>query len=124
MTDSQGFEYPISFTRPSRIPIRVAVTVTTSEPGLTPVNAEELIRQYIVDYARYGGEGNDAGFPPGVNVIRSRLFTPINRVPGHRITSLKIGTSSGSLVEQDISIAWNQVSTWDATNITVMIEQQ
>ena len=122
-TDAQGFEYQISFTRPVKIPIFVSVTVTVSTPGLIPQNAAELIKQRIIDYARYGGEGNDAGFPPGTGVIRSRLFTPVNGIPGHGITDLKIGTEAESLAEQDISIAWNQVSEWIADNITVTVNQ-
>ena len=122
ITDIQGCEYEISFTRPAPVPVFVSITVEASRPGVIPQDAEDLIKQYIIDYARYGGAGNDVGFPPGTDVIHSRLFTPVNMVPGHRVTELQIGTVPGNLAEQDISIAWNQVSVWSEDNIEVTIQ--
>ena len=119
--DAQGEEYAISFTRPTQIPIYVSVTVEASPPGILPQDAEALMKQYIVDYARYGGAGNDIGFPPGMEVVLSRLYTPVNMVSGHRVLGIQIGTSSGSLAAQNIPIAWDEVSEWDVENITVTI---
>lgn len=117
--DTQGVAYPISFTRPVDVPIYINISLTIENRTLFPDNFQDLIRQYIVDYAQYGGEGNEDGFPPGEDVIRTRLYTPINRVPGHSIDSLTIGTSLAGMTEADIAIAWDQVSRFAPERITV-----
>lgn len=61
------------------------------------------------------------GFAPGVDVIRTRLYTPVNEVPGFKINSLKIGKHSQGLSEADIDIAWNEVAIFKESNITVDI---
>lgn len=61
------------------------------------------------------------GFAPGVDVIRTRLYTPVNEVPGFKINSLKIGKHSQGASEADIDIAWNEVAIFKESNITVDI---
>ena len=64
------------------------------------------------------------GFPPGEDVIRTRLYTPINSIAGHEIILCEIGTEQGSLAEENILIAWNQVATFDVDDITVTVRGQ
>ena len=119
--DSQGQSYTIRFSRPDEIPVHVALDITVTDRALFPDDGAERIRQAIVAYAQNGGEGNSYGFAPGEAVVRSRLFTPVNTVAGHRIDSLKIGASPDALSESDIPVAWNQASVWDAAAITVNV---
>lgn len=118
--DKQDIAYPISFTRPVDVPIYVNVELTIENRALFPDNYVTLVQQYILEYVQYGGEGNADGFPPGAEVLRTRLYTPINRVPGHSIKSLTIGVDPSSLGEVDIPIQWDQVSRFAADRITVM----
>lgn len=123
--DSQGISYPISFSRPVDVPVAVEVDVAiTSRPDF-PDTGQALIKQAIVDYAEYGGEGNEDGFPPGADIICSRLYTPVNSVPGHKVTRLVIGAQPEvgppDLSTDDIAIAWNQVGRFDVDRITVNI---
>lgn len=62
------------------------------------------------------------GFAPGVDVIRTRLYTPVNEVPGFKVNSLKIGKhGQGAAAENDIDIAWNQVAKFKEANIKVEV---
>lgn len=111
----------IDFYRPTEVPIYISLAITVTDSASYPENAPELIKQAIVDYAIYDQEGV-AGFPPGADVLISRLYTPINSVPGFKVDSLQIGKAAGSLSTNDISIAWNELATFDASRITITLD--
>jgi uncharacterized phage protein gp47/JayE len=123
--DDQNFAYPIRFTRPTDVQIFVNIEIETDDTF--PANGVERIKQAIVDYAAEGADsigntsGNLDGFPPGANVIRSRVYTPCNTVPGHNVTLLQIGKTVGTLAEVDLNIDWDEVSTWSTDDISVTI---
>ncbi len=120
--DAQGLSYPISFSRPEDVLISVQVDVTITSRLEFPDNGADLIKDAIVNYAEYGGEGNSDGFPPGDTIIASRLYTPVNSVPGHKITRLEIGDGASPVFSTaDIPIAWNQVGRFDVARITVNV---
>lgn len=121
--DMQGVACPISFTRPISVDIYVDVTIKITNRTEYPDNGADLIKQYIVDYAEYGGEGNTDGFPPGAEIILSRLYTPINKVPGHSVESLTIGTTAAT-TSNDIPIAWNKVGRFDVSRINVTVQAE
>ena len=108
----------IDFYRPTEVPIYISIAITVTESGLYPADAVDQIKQAIVDYAVYDQEGL-AGFPPGADVIVSRLYTPINSVPGFKVDTLLVGKSAGTLSTSDIAIAWNELATFDASRITI-----
>ena len=122
--DQQGVGYPISFSRPTPIPVYVNVIVEITNRSEFPDNGIQLIKEAIVAYAQYGDTSNTEGFPPGEDVIRTRLYTPINSIAGHEIILCEIGTEQGSLAEENIPIAWNQVATFDVDDITVTVRGQ
>lgn len=119
--DAQGIMNPIYFSRPTKVPVFIEMNLSIINSGTFPVNYEEQIDNAIISYAEYGGEGNADGFPPGVNIVLSRLYTPINSVPGHRINSLRIGTSWSNLSENDIVMNWLQVGEFSAANIRITV---
>lgn len=118
--DAQGQSYPISFSRPIEVPIYVSIELRVKNAGVFPDNYEDFIRTYILQYAQYG-VGADTGFPPGENIIRTRLYTPINEVPGHSIVSVLIGTTESVSDVEEIAIEWNQVGRFAADRITVTL---
>ena len=122
--DQQGVGYPISFSRPTPIPVYVNVIVEITNRSEFPDNGIQLIKEAIVAYAQYGDPSNTEGFPPGEDVIRTRLYTPINSIAGHEIILCEIGTEHGALAEENIPIAWNQVATFDVGDITVTVRGQ
>ena len=108
----------IDFYRPTEVPIYISIGITVTESGVFPEDAVDKIKQAIVNYAVYDQEGV-AGFPPGADVLVSRLYTPINSVPGFKVNSLQIGKTADTLSTNDIAIAWNELATFDASRITI-----
>lgn len=123
ITDNQGQVNKIKFSRPAEIEIDVQINITITNSSLFPASKEDAInqiKQNILTYAQYDLQATE-GFAPGVDVIRTRLYTPVNEVPGFKINSLKIGKHSQGLSEADIDIAWNEVAIFKESNITVDI---
>lgn len=119
-TGELGDTQTIDFYRPTEVPIYIDITITVTDSVEYPWNASDLIKQAIIDYAEYDQSGI-AGFPPGADVIVSRLYTPINSVQGFKVDSILIGTSSDSLSGNDISIDWNEIALFDADNINITV---
>lgn len=123
--DSQGVSYTISFSRPIDVLISVEIDIAITSAADFPDSGVESIKKAIVNYAEYGGEGNEDGFPPGADIVCSRLYTPVNSVAGHKVTRLVIAAvpTSGSPVfsTDDISVAWNHVGRFDVSRITVNV---
>lgn len=117
-TGPLGDTQTINFYRPTEVPIYISIDITVTDSSSYPDNAPEQIKQAIVDYALYDQSGV-AGFPPGADVLISRLYTPINTVPGFKVDSIQIGKTSSSLSANDIAIAWNEVATFSTANITI-----
>lgn len=123
ITDNQGQVNKIKFSRPEEVEIDVEVNITITDSSQFPASTEDAkkqIKKNIVSYAQYNLQATE-GFAPGVDVIRTRLYTPVNEVPGFKINSLKIGKHSQGLSEADIDIAWNEVAIFKESNITVDI---
>lgn len=120
-TGPLGDTQTIDFYRPVEKPIYIAISLTVTDSVAYPTDAETQIKQAIVNYAQYDQSGI-AGFPPGADVLISRLYTPINSVQGFKVNSIEIGTSAGSLSENDIAIAWNEIAKFDEDNITITVE--
>lgn len=119
-TGPLGDTQTIDFYRPTEVPIYIDMDITVTNSAAYPDDADELIKQAIVDYAQYDQSGL-AGFPPGADVLVSRLYTPINSVPGFSVTNLTIGTTPGVLSSADISIAWNEIAKFSVDNITITV---
>ena len=123
VTDIQGHVNKIKFSRPEEVEIDVEVNITITDSSQFPASTEDAknqIKKNIVSYAQYNLQATE-GFAPGVDVIRTRLYTPVNEVPGFKVNSLKIGKHGQGTSEADIEIAWNEVAIFKESNITVDI---
>jgi len=116
ITDSQGIPHDISFSRPTEVDIYVIVNLSvTSE---YPTTGDADVKQAIVDYAN-GDLIEGSGFGLSDDVIYTRLYTPINTVPGHEITSLFIGVSPAPTGTANLTIAPTEISNFLIANIEV-----
>lgn len=123
ITDNQGQVNKIKFSRPEEVEIDVEVNITITDSSQFPASTEDAkkqIKKNIVSYAQYNLQATE-GFAPGADVIRTRLYTPVNEVPGFKVNSLKIGKHGQGTSEADIEIAWNEVAIFKESNITVDI---
>ena len=66
-----------------------------------PADGVEQIREAVLDYL-----STNSTF--GEDIIYTRLFTPINTVPGHQVDLLEIGKTPLTLGTSNITIDWNE----------------
>lgn len=110
VVDVQGGTHTVSFSRPNALVIYISMDITTDVNF--PANGNDLIRSNIIQYfADNLGTGDD--------VIYSRLYTPINSVPGHQVNTLTIGTSPAPVGTTNIPIAFDQIASISAINIVI-----
>lgn len=114
IVDSQGFSQDIEFTRPT--PVDIVVDVILAATADYPSTGDDDIAQALVDYAN-GVLVEGEGFGIGDDVRITRLYTPINSVPGHHVTALEIGDPTLGTV--DISIDETEVARFTVGNVTV-----
>ena len=98
--DSQNFERVVKFSRAQEVPVYVSVVVSKTDNNL-PDNAQEQIRSAVVEYINSRNTF-------GEDVVYTRLFTPINNVPGHQVDSLFIGTTSSPTGTSNIIMSFDQ----------------
>lgn len=107
--DSFGYPREISFSRP--VPKNVYVSMTLTTDSNFPANGESLIKQAVVDYINTLKIGED--------VIYSRLYTPINSVPGHQIDSLTVGFDPNPTGTGNLIISFDEKSVTNTSNIVI-----
>lgn len=108
--DSQGFAHNIAFKRPDPVPVYIAINLT-KDPTY-PGSGDADIRSALVAFFQ-------ANMRIGDDVIYSRLYTPINSVKGHFVTSMFIGTSPSPTATSNISIAFDAIATLSSANILI-----
>lgn len=116
ITDSQGFPHDIGFERPNPVTIYMIINLSLNPESTQafPGDGEAQVIEKISAYAA-------TNFGVGDDVIYSRLYTPINEVPGHQIDSLFIGTSPVPVGTSNIVVAFNEISSFESLNITVNV---
>lgn len=112
IVDSQGETQSVKFKRPTETPIYINLEIT--DTGEYPDNGDALIKEALVSYFK-------TNFSIGDDVIYSRLYSPINSVTGHYVTTLEVGTSPSPSGTSNISINDISVATLEAANITITV---
>lgn len=114
ITDSQGFVHNIGLERPNPVTIYVIVNLSEDTEANTPFPGDgvQQVQDSIISYAA-------SNFGVGKDVIYSRLFTPINQIPGHQIDSLFIGTSPAPVGTSNIVVDFNEIASFESINITI-----
>lgn len=108
--DVLGNTKEVYLQRPEFVDIYVSVSVTTDEDF--PPDGVEQIRSAIFEYIRENAEvGEDVNF--------SRLYTPVNSVPGHYVDFLYLDTSPSPSSTSNISIDFDQIAKLELGNIEV-----
>ena len=110
ISDVQGFPHDISFSRPDPIVIYISMNITTDVNF--PPNGNDAIKSALIEYFT-------ANFGTGDDVIYSRLYTPINSIPGHEVVSLTIGTSPSPMGVSNINIPFDSIASISSVNIVI-----
>lgn len=109
IVDSQGVGHDISFSRPTDLPIYVEVDIVTDTTY--PAGGDDLIKQAVADYIN--------GLRIGDDVIYSRLYTPINTVPGHYITAMKVDDVFPPVATTNVTVDYYKRAVITTANIVV-----
>lgn len=112
ITDDQGFLQDIKYSRPDLVPIYFDVDISTGV-GF-PVDGVNEIKQSIANY----GTNN---FKISDDVILSQFYTPINNTPGIESIIIRIGKTPAPVGTSNITILFDELSTYDIANIEVNI---
>jgi len=107
-----GDQTLVYFERPEFIDLYVSVTITTDDefPSDGPERIKAALSQYITEQTRLGED-----------LRYSRLYTPINSVPGHFVDQLFIDTSPSPASTSNISINYDQLLKLELGNIEVNV---
>lgn len=126
--DTQNEPFVVRFSRPNPVPIYLAIEIEITDPSRFPANGLAAMKQAIIDYAEGGAPAlgvtdgfGITGFPPGSPVIRSRLYTPLNYIPGHRVNELFLGTAPAPTGEADIVVDWDDYAQFTEANISITV---
>jgi len=112
VNDSLGFPHTIKFDRPTLKPVFLIINVVQKFGW--PTTGADDIKAAIVAWSLLHQS-------IGVEVIQSRLYEPVNSVPGHSVTTLLLGFSASPTLENNLAIAYNELATFDITNIIVNV---
>lgn len=110
INDVQGFPHDVSFSRPDPVVIYISMDISTDVNF--PPNGNDAIKSALISYF-------EANFGTGDDVIYSRLYTPINSIPGHEVVSLTIGTSPSPVGTSNVVIAFDEIASLNTTNIII-----
>lgn len=112
VTDSMGNPHTLNFSRPTDVNVWVTVNLHT-RPGW-PTDGAQRITNALTAWA----VSNQS---IGEEVIHSRLFDPVNTVPGHSIDSLYIGTAAAPAGTANIAVPFDGLARFDSTRIVVNV---
>jgi uncharacterized phage protein gp47/JayE len=115
-----GQVYPVKFSRPVEVPI--FVTYILQKSTTYPSNGDDLIKSQTIDFFEGGFTIDGVPVEPmglGSVVVSSRLFTPANSVPGHRILSVLIGKTANPTSSNDVVMLPNEIPAVDLSTITI-----
>lgn len=118
ITDSQGEQQVINFSRPTPIYIWGTVALTLYSEETFPPNGQDLVADAINTY------GNNLGI--GVDVLLQRVLAQIFNVPGIASGAMQIAATNGPgdsplYGTADIPIQENEIAIFDLSRITVTV---
>ena len=105
--------------------VDINVVINVKNDGTLPPNADQLIKDTVLEFSSGDLIPEDvgfkiSGFDIGESVPYSTMFTPVNQVIGaygnSYITLLQLNGA-----QANVTIAYNQMSRWTSSNITVVI---
>lgn len=112
VNDSMGNPHTMKFSRPAATNVYVTVNLHTRAGW--PTDGVARIKAALVAWAlanqKIGGE-----------VIQSRLFDPVNGIPGHSIDSLYIGTAPAPGGTANIAVPFDGLAVFDTSRIVVNV---
>ena len=112
ITDIFDNQKEVNYQRPTFQDIYISLEVQTDSSF--PPNGAEQLRSALFDYIK-------SQSTVGQDVVYSRLYTPINSIPGHEVNSLFIGDSASPSGTSNVVVDFDQVAKIEIGNIEVVL---
>jgi uncharacterized phage protein gp47/JayE len=116
VTDSQGVNHDVHFSRPTIVEIDITATITANtdpnEDAVYPINGDDLVKAAIMEYG--------ATLLIGRDVFLSKIFTYINDVPGVIGIALSATADGGAPATDFLPIDVDELAEFDLSRITVV----
>ena len=112
VTDAQGFDHDVSYSRPDEIPIYFDLTISTNAEF--PTTGEDDIKDAIVAL------GEDE-FSIGDDVIYTRFFGAIHSVPGIDSVTMLMDDVDPPVGSSNITIDLTELATFSTTDIDITV---
>jgi uncharacterized phage protein gp47/JayE len=114
ITDSQGLEHVINFSRPVVVPVYIAVTIT---PDATyPADGDTLVKEALVNYGNSLGIGQELIVIP--NLV-AQLAPQISGIPGIQDAVIYVSTSPGPTLPDNITPLSYEILSFDTSRVSV-----
>jgi len=110
-TDSQGVTHTMKYTRPTAVPIYIAVTLV-KDPALYPTDGDAQVKQAIVDWGNLQPIGKDAV----ASAITAQVFKVIGVLD---VTTCFIDDVPAPATSATVAIDLRHLATYDTSRITV-----
>jgi len=115
VTDSQGFDHTIKFSRPTEVDIWLILDLTTTSEY--PTDGDDQVKALMVTWGNGLGVGQDI-------IVRPDLVGQLAAIPGITDVVIKIGLSDPPTLDDNIPIDDGtggdaEISAWDTARITV-----
>jgi uncharacterized phage protein gp47/JayE len=110
ITDSQGFFQDVKFSRPTGI--QIFVEIDLSVDANYPANGDDQVQAAIVAFGNGLGIGADV-------IVFPKLICSIDSIPGITDVEIRVGTSAGPTLSDNIDIDAAEISEWDTSRVLV-----
>ena len=110
--DDAGYSHTIYYSRPTEVPIYITVDNIVVDADTYPVDGDAAIKTALADYGT-------ATFSIGDDVIYNKLHCPISDIAGVIDYDLTIDVTASPVATANITIADDEIATFDTANITV-----
>lgn len=111
VTDSQGIDHTVEFSRPDELTIYVRLDLVV-DPDEYPSDGDTLVKQAVVDW----GDAQRTG----KNVVSSAIAAQAFNVPGVlEVTLAYIRTSSPPIAATTIAVSLREIAVYDTSRVTV-----
>jgi uncharacterized phage protein gp47/JayE len=112
VTDSQGFDHNIKFSRPDIIEIYLILDIVTNVDF--PSNGTDLVKAKMIEYGESLSLGDDV-------IVYPTLISFLGEITGITDVTIKIGTAPAPTLDNNIVIDTYELADFDTSRITVNI---
>lgn len=111
--DSQGLSHPVSFSRPTPVPINITISVSAMENAKLTSDVSEQIVTNLLEYF-------NNTYLVGDDIIYSRMYQPLNKVDNLQVDELLISRESEEPKAGNVVISYDEVATLRRNNIKII----